>query len=248
VRFVAAMTVGKLKLVDQCDLVEPLLDDEAESVRAAAIYALRRCGREVDPTPLADMLFATDPEVKGNAVLVLGELGDASAIPMLKQAVRHHAERISMARARIIELQIAEALVKLGDDSGLEAIRAALFTPPEQGELSALACLMCGRLNDQTYLASLREKAIRVGPQQEPAEIRLAATLAVAQLDWTRAPFEVAVAYTDSTHYTIRAQAAAVLGWSRDAVVLARVGRLLDDPNPLVQVAAAGAVLQSTGS
>jgi HEAT repeat protein len=248
VRFVSAMTVGELRLTELRDLVEPLLDDGSASVRAAAIYAMRRCGRGIDPTPLGDMLFSRDPEVKGNAALVLGELGEASAIPMLKQAVHHQPERLSMARARIIELQIAEALVKLGDESGLEVIRAALFAPPEQGELAVLACQMCGRLNDQTYLASLREKAIRTGRQQEPAEIRLAATQAVAQLDPVRAPFDVALAYTDSEHFTIRAQAAAVLGWSRDATVVARLTALLDDPNPLVQVAAAGAILRATAA
>jgi HEAT repeat protein len=246
VRFVSAMTVGELRLAELCDLVEPLLDDESDSVHAAAIYAMRRCGRDVDPSPLAGMLFSPDPEVKGNAALVLGELGEASAIPMLKQAVHHQPERLSMARARIIELQIAEALVKLGDESGLEVIRASLFTPPEQGELAVLACQMCGRLNDQTYLASLREKAIRTGQQQEPAEIRLAATQAVAQLDPVRAPFDVALAYTNSEYFTIRAQAAAVLGWSRDATIVARLTTLLDDPNPLVQVAAAGAILRAT--
>jgi HEAT repeat protein len=70
----------------------------------------------------------------------------------------------------------------------------------------------------------------------------------VAQLDVARAPFDVALAYTDSESFTIRAQAAAVLGWSHDATIVARLATLLDDPNPLVQVAAAGAILQATAS
>jgi hypothetical protein len=45
VRFVAAMTIGDLELVHLAHLLEPLLRDESESVQAAAIFGLHRCGR-----------------------------------------------------------------------------------------------------------------------------------------------------------------------------------------------------------
>ena len=140
VRFVAVVTVGKLRLDSVVHLVEPLLEDPSGSVRAGAIYALRRNGRRINPTPLAAMLDSPDAEVKANAAVILGELGDASAVPMLEQAMGQGLERSSVARARIVDMQIAEALVKLGSERHIEGIRAALFAPAEQGEITALAC------------------------------------------------------------------------------------------------------------
>src|SRR5438552_14865349 len=110
------------------------LHREAGSVRAAAIYGLRRCGRQTNPTPLAAMLMSDDPEIKGNAALVLGELQDKSAIQVLEHAVGRGLSRVEPARAKIVELQLAEAMVKLGAENQVMPIRAALFAPAEQSE------------------------------------------------------------------------------------------------------------------
>ncbi|MCP3903266.1 MAG: HEAT repeat domain-containing protein [Planctomycetes bacterium] len=246
VRFVAAMTIGRLRMDELADLVEPLLDDPSDSVRAAAIYALRRCGRRPDMNPLSRMVMSDDPEVKANAVLVLGELGDPSALPMLRAAARQRSPRVPPIRARIIELQIAEAMVKLGSDRELEAVRAAAFSPPEQAELTVLACLICGRLGDVTFAPSLLDKAMRTGQEREPAEIRLAAVQALAQMDPARAPADVALGYVGDDRYELRMQAAVTLGWLRNPVLLPRLSLMLEDPNPLVQVGAAGAILRTT--
>jgi HEAT repeat protein len=246
VRFVAAMTVGRLQIRSLADLVTPLLHDPSDSVRAAAIYALRRCGRTPSLDPLATMIVSSDPEVKGNAALVLGELGDPSAIGMLREAGRIRSARVLVARARIVELQIAEAMVKLGQEGELEVIRAALFAPEEQAELAALACMMCGRLRDEAYIAPMREMALRMGRDQEPAEVRLAAAQAVAQIDPARAPLGVLLMYVEAEAFALRAQAAAALGWVQDPSVPLILAEMLEDPNPLVQVAAAGSILRHT--
>jgi len=248
VRFVAAMTVGRQRLTSLAGRVEPLLADDSMSVRAAAIYALRRCGRKADLNPLAGMIMSADPTVKANAAMVLGELGDRSAVPMLREAVGRESPRASRARVKIVDLQIAEAMVKLGQESQLEVIRAALFAPVEQGEITVLACQMCGQLRDEAYAPSLLDKATREGRRQEPAEIRLAAAGALAQMDPRRAPIEVPMAYVGSDRPELRVQAAATLGsFPADERVLESVRGLMDDPDPMVQVAAAGAILRLTG-
>ncbi|MHC5113382.1 MAG: HEAT repeat domain-containing protein [Planctomycetota bacterium] len=246
VRFVAVMTVGRQRLAGLADLVEPMQDDPSDSVRAAAIFALRQCGRKPDMNPLAPMVLNGDPEVKANAALVLGELGDPSALPMLRAAARNRSPRVTPVRARIVELQIAEAMVMLGSDRELEAIRAAAFSPPEQAELTVLACLICGRLGDVTFTPSLLDKVMRTGVEREPGEIRLAALQAIAQMDAARAPADVALEYIGNERFELRMQAAVTLGWMRDPVLLPRLSLMLEDPNPLVQVAAAGAILRTT--
>ncbi len=246
VRFVAAMTVGEMRLNELAHLVEPLLDDGSESVQVAAIYALKRCSRPVDVNPLGRMVMSSDPEVKANSAVVLGKLGESSAIPMLREAVRMDMARWSIARIRIVDLQIAEAMVKLGADKQIEVIRAALYAPDEEGEIAVLACQLCGRLMDEAYVGSLRDMAMRMGRDQKPAEIRLAAAEAVARIRPDMAPVEVVLAYASSEMWELRVQTAMALGQFRDGAVLPTLSAMLNDPNPLVQVASAGALLLVT--
>jgi HEAT repeat protein len=253
VRFVSAMTVGQLKLQNLVPLVEPLLHDESQSVQAAAIYAMRRCGRKADLNPLAAMLAGEDPEVKGNAALVLGELGDPSAIPMLRDAVGRGLRRTAPARKKIVELQLAESMVKLGALNQVDVIRAALFAPSEEGEFAALACQMCGRLKDGGALPDLHNIVRRSGRFERPAEVRMAAALAIAEIDPARAIFDVPFQYAASSRYELRQQAAhtlAGIGAAAQATgqpneqVMPTLAILLNDENPLVQVSAAGGVLR----
>jgi hypothetical protein len=104
VRFVAAMAVGRAKIVDLALLVEPLLLDEFQSVQAAAIYALTECGWEVDPTPLRQMLGSDDPEVKANAALVLGELGNPTASEMIRWSLQQPMPSVSQVRGRMVDM------------------------------------------------------------------------------------------------------------------------------------------------
>src|SRR5258705_369680 len=63
VRSVAAMMVGRARFTSALSQVEPLLRDTSPMVRASALYALSRCGRKVDLTPLAGLLEDTSAHV-----------------------------------------------------------------------------------------------------------------------------------------------------------------------------------------
>lgn len=249
VRFAALMMMGRQRMRAFVPLATPLLDDPSGSVRAGAILALRRCGEPVRLDPLASLVLSNDPEVKGNAVFVLGELGDPSAIGLLREAASHRPPRIAPASARRVELQIAEAMVKLGEESEIEAIRAALFSRAEEAELAAFACQLCGLLQDRAFTSALADKARREGRDQEPHEVRLAAAMAVAMMENGRGPLDVPMAYVGADAFPLRAQAATTLGWFVEPpeggpVVLPTLTTMLGDRNSLVQVAAAGGVLR----
>lgn len=248
VRFIAAMTLGKFKMTNLAHLVYPLLNDQSQSVQAAAIYAIHRCGESVDLNPLGEMLRSSNPEVKANAALVLGELGNRSAAPMLRGAVGRDMSRVSTARAQVVDLQLAEAMVKLGDERQLEVIRATLFAPAEQGEIVALACQIVGRLGDVRAIPNLMQLALRDGERQLPAEVRMAATLAIAQIDASEAPLEVPMQYVRSEQFQLRAQAALTLGAIPDSQARLALRQLLSDGDPMVQVFAAGGILQQSGT
>lgn len=243
VRFVAAMTIGRLKLCNSAHLIEPLLHDESESVRAAAIFALRSCGRQVDLNPLAEMMRSDRPEVRANAAMVLGLLGDKSAAPMIEQAAGRGLELSSAGRASAVDLQLAEALLMLGRMEQVHTIRAKLVAPPENQELSAMAAVILGRLGDEGSAGVLERLILAAGDERRPAEVRMACAMALAQLG---RPVEVAwiSEYFSSARPELRQQAALALGEIGGEESMAHLQRLLEDENPLVQVAAAGSVLK----
>lgn len=253
VRFVAAMSIAKAKRRELVHLVEPLLTDDSLSVRAAALAALATCGRRPDLTPLAAMVRADDPEVRANAYLALGvigpELGGASAIPMVRESVGQGLPLADTARVKVIELQAAECLVRLGRSEEIEPIRAALFAPPEQAEVTALACQIIGRLKDGRSRPMLERLVEADGTSARPNEIRLIALEALARLgvDPTRI-VPVASSFLASRQASQRAQAAMAIGASGDPSSLGFVAPLLEDPDPIVRVAAAAAILEATST
>ncbi len=246
VRFVAAMCIGRARLSSLSHLVEPLVRDSSPSVRAAAIYALRRCGRPADPTVLAAMLRSDDPEIRSNAFAVLGELGDRSAAPMIREALGKGMRRVNPIRVRIVELQGAETLVRLGSEEDIEAIRAALFAPVEQGELSILACQILARVGDQSSVPMLERLVMASGTSARPPEIRLAAAQAIAELG-ARTQLDLlglAANAARSPDPLVRMQAASLLGHLGGSAAESSLATLLSDPVESVRVTAAGNLLR----
>lgn len=241
VRFVACMAIAERPVPDLAIFVQPLLQDESLSVRAAATLALARCGKKIDPSPIAAMVFSNDPEVRANAYLVLGELGNPSAIPMIRDSLGKGLELVNPLRVRLIDLSAAEALVKLGDQREVEPIRAALFAPPEQMELTAVACGAVGRLKDEPARPMLERLLAVDGQARRSPEIRLSAALALVELGGSRdAALAVAREYVTNADGRIRALVATLLGRLRSPQAVEALAALVRDSDPTVQVAAAG--------
>jgi HEAT repeat protein len=157
VRAIAALLVGREEVKPLAASVRPLLADESPRVRASAIYALRAVGADVDPTPLgAFLLESPDTGVRAHAAFLFGELGDKTAMPLLRQALHSSVPGATEQQERVLGLQIAEAMVKLGDKSRLEGLRAALYPArPEEFEIAVLATQILGRLGDRASIPQL---------------------------------------------------------------------------------------------
>lgn len=240
VRFVACMAIGESGNRDLALLVQPLLQDDSASVRAAAMLALSRCGHTVDLTPIAEMLVDNEPEVRANAYLVLGELGNKTAVPLIRDSIGRGMKLVNPIRARLVDLTAAEALVKLGDEREIEPLRAALFAPPEQAELTLVACDAIGRLRDEASRPMLERLLTVSGDARRSPEIRLAAARALVRIGGAGAAgIAVAREYHADADARIRSQAAALLGELRTAESLDLLARLIRDSDPTVQVAAA---------
>jgi len=240
VRFVGAMTAGRLGDEGLLPSVRPLLSDPSRVVRAAAVYASRELGGGADPTPLAEMLLtAPDVRDRAQAAFILGELGQASALPMLRDAAEADPSTATLAELRLFRLQVAEAMAKLGDREAVETVRAALYpSRPEELEAAALAAQILGEVGDRRSTDQLISLIEREGDDRMPAEVRLAAAGALAKLGETGGGF-VAQEYAGSDRAVLRAQAASVFGMIGSEAAAVRLREMMDDPSPQVRVAAA---------
>ncbi|MFP4224274.1 MAG: HEAT repeat domain-containing protein [Phycisphaeraceae bacterium] len=238
VRFAALMSIGKLELTSLADAAAALREDESPSVRAAALFAGRRCDAGVDISPLAAMLASPDPTLRGNVVMLLGELGDPSAIAMIQDLADRPMPRAATERLALIRLQAAEALLKLGDESALDAIRAGAYSG--FNEVRVLAVQMLGRAQDRRM-----RQALKLMLEKRPIELQLAAAEALARMGLADG-LAVTLEAAEMDIVTVRAQTAFTLGQMPRVEAARTLADLLEDSEPMVRVAAAAAVLRAT--
>ena len=242
VRFVAAMMIGEERLCTISHLLEPMLLDDSPSVQAAAMFSLYKCGGSVDLNPLAKMLNSDSPEYRGNAAMILGKMGNESAKQLIRDALDTMPSTITPIRRRLINLQMAEALVLLGEVEELEVIRAAIFSSSQEAEVTAIACQIAGRLHDVEVTSTL--EGITLTPLRYPDEIRLVAATALAEINPSRMPMEPVLRFSSSDNASLRSQCATALGVQGNQLSLGPLALMMEDSDPFVQISAAGAVLR----
>lgn len=249
VRSVALMTVGRARLARFTSYATAAGGETSGHVRASAIYALTRTGSNADQSPLAGILLR-DPslEVRSHAAFVLGEIGNRTAQPLLRDALRDPMRGVGGERLRLFHLQCAEAMVKLGDDAQRGTLRAALYpSNPEDLEAAALAVQIMGQVRDREAIDQLiylsGPKGAAGSPM--PAEVRLGIAAALARMGVGQGGF-IADEYASSTNPTIRAQVAYVYGEIGTPEALGKLGAMLADPSAAVRISAAAAVLRAS--
>lgn len=251
VRSVAAVAAGRARLTGHDDALRAMLADESPFVQASAVYALVRSGAEIDRSVLADLvLTGEDTGARAHAAFILGELGDRSAIPLLRQAGQERSKRASRAELRLLWLQLAEAVVKLGDERPLHGIRAALYPGrPEELEATALAVQILGEIQDRgaidqlIYMSGFRDTAGNL----LPPEIRLGIAAALARMGLQEGGF-IADEYWRSRRPAERALSADVYGWTERMEHLARLERMMEDRDGRVRISAAAGVVRIIGA
>ncbi len=243
VRFLSLYLIGKLEMRDVVAAAKPLINDPRPDVRAAVVFAFAKCGMKDERLMnlLPTFVFHDSPQVRSNAVFLLGELGDDTAVPMLRRAgLKPEGDMNPSIRWAILRVQAAEALAKLGDPRGVDSVRSAAYSGFDEVRIVAVQTI--GRIGDDAFWANLNNFLV-----ENPVEFRLAAAEALARLGRERGGMMTVMAES-ATHDlpTVRAQAALALGrYDRD-LARGHVVRLLDDADPAVRLAAAAAVLEAT--
>lgn len=277
VRFAALVTIGKLELDELTLAAMDLMKDDNPSVRAAAIFAAKRCGRDVDLTPLAQLLASGDASARANAAVLIGQLGDPQALEMLREMADAPMPRVLPAQRTWVRLQFAEAMIRLDpeNDQVLGSIRAGMYSTLD--EVRVLAIQILGEAGDKSVLGGLAH----IAEQNNPIHVKIAAAQSMLQMGDTQGVpilmkatrYDVEALRRELTRFLrnmdnnseqarsvrelldspdqqarvageVRAQAARALGWSRTEDAAKRLAELLADPEPIVRVAAASAVLR----
>ncbi len=182
VRFTALVIIGQQQARELGPLARQTAGQEtAQSTRAAALYAAYRCGEDVSLTPLAQMLLSRDATVRANVAMLLGELGNNSALPLLNDRFNAPMPRASAVEVTLVRLQIAESMLKLGEDQALDYLRSKTRDVDDETRIAAVRAL--ARAGDTAMIENFNNL---MDPEEQPIQVRLAAAEAMAILGSSR--------------------------------------------------------------
>ena len=246
VRFAACVALGRIRHQPAKPMVAQRLGDENHSVRAAAIFALHRMGDTTHSGELAEMLlYHKDKEVRANAALLFGLLGQPNAVKLLKRAQKDP--------AHLVVWQALESRLLLGDPKALARVASQVNSGRE--DIRILAMVALGRGGEPKSAELLR---YRLNQEDDHVESRLAAArglgllghqdgmkLAQDALKFNSPNSDPRAGTPEDQLMRVRSMAALALGAMRAHSTLRALETLMiDSQDPRVQIAAARAIIQ----
>ncbi len=245
VRFSAAMVAGKRKASAlRPELNTMVTSDPSGPVRAACIYALRRLGDTTHMNDLAKMLVDSDPSTRANTAMVLGLMGDDSAIELLKNQQDEPDVRV--------KFEITAALARLGDKPSQQVIVAWALDKFAEDQWNAMA--VCADLptdvGESPLLLGLED-----APPKLPADVdrdlvlglttrrQLVAARSLAKMQ-IGSGAKVALANVKNPVPNLRVLAVLALGEMLTSKQAPTLDGMLSDPDDSVKRAAAAAVVE----
>lgn len=252
VRFAATMGVGDCRYAPAKAALQKMARDKSlepdRRVYCAIIYALHMLGDDSNAPDLGALLGDREKEVRAQAALAMGKMGEASAVGPLKTLLGDE-------REALVELQVVESLALLGDDGSLLRLEAYAKRPFLDERLVALGAM--ARTGSQRWLAVLQEIMDRPNPPQVLAaaagamarlgrvdrEGRRLCLRALSQAEEMLAAQTQAAPKPEEVD-SLRQIAALALGWMGDRTAIGPLEGLLRDPSGAVRVAAAASILR----
>ncbi len=260
VRFAAAMAIGEVQYASAKPLLMQMAMDKGHNAKVepdkrvycAVIFALHRLGVQTHTGDLYPLLFDDEKEVRANAAMVMGRLGNPSAMTPLKTRQQHEQDPS-------VELQLVEALAILGDSRNsniLESYTKMQFLDDRLVAISAMEKIRSPR--SEQVLRSLTS-------DKQPPRVRVAAAGGLARLGFadedlyelcTQAAqqpekvFDKAFAsertVSEVEIYSLQRLAAMSLGWFDHYMTVSVLHPLLGSNDGSVRVAAAMSILMQT--
>lgn len=179
--------LGKVKAAEAIAPLEGLLDANEERYMEVAFRALGRVAngnassRDEVATYLIDFYTYRNPsdQNRREIVIALGETGSKEGISLLSGLVENNEER------PVIQMASLEALSKIGDNAGLDAILQAVSATDPNVRSTAVAALgpFSGAQVDDAILESFRDSyyRTRIGAAKAAGERKLASAIPYLQ-------------------------------------------------------------------
>jgi HEAT repeat protein len=248
VRFAAAMAAGRRKALTVLPTLETLATaDNNGSVRAASIYALNRMGRSKNMPALAQLLADPEPSTRANTAMVLGMLGEPSAIGLLDSRRDDPDIRV--------KFEITAAMARLGDEPSQQVIVGWALNRFAEDQWNAM--MVCGDL-PRSVASSPLLLGLEPAPAKLPADVgeeqvhmltarrQLVAARSLAKLG-NGAGARVAIDNLQNPEPGLRALALLALGDMLTPAQLPGIVGFLNDPDDGVKRAAAAAIIEVFG-
>jgi len=173
VRFAAALAIGDVRykpaMPKLLELAKVKVGERDKRVYCAVIYALYRLGNDAYAGELGTLLFDSEREVRMDAALVMGKMGEPSAIGPLRTAAANEQDDG-------VKLQLTESLALLGDTRSAEVIEA--YTKGYFLDLRLAAIPALGRIGSSRALRALQQLC----HERHPARVRVSAAGELARL------------------------------------------------------------------
>lgn len=249
VRFAALMAVGDMQYRPAFEQIKQIFEQiqEDTNVRLAASYALVRLGASPYIEYPRRMISSSDQTIRANAAMILGRLPDRQSLDPLHWALQDKAsdDRVLM--------QAMESIATLGDRQIYNKIWAKLISAYADDRIAAIRAM--GGLDSPQA-----RNALRTCLDDEVLEVRLAAAAQLGRLGDKSGKEVVKKAIQKGLISSMgisldegQAEMAKVLyglaiGQIGSADLVRYLPGLLEDRSRLVQLFAAGAVLQLSGT
>jgi HEAT repeat protein len=236
VRKAAAMVIGELQIKAAADRLPELLqadggsDDPVgvEQERMAGIFALHRLGDTQYSHEFEKTAFDARAHIRGETAFILGLIGDKSAIPILLEMLKKDKEPN-------VKLQAGEALWRMGDEHGEDALLAGTVSSYASDQM--LSALALAEPRNTVVLGHIEGLF-----SSDYIEVRLVAARAAGMLGSDEG-YGVALQGADSVDPRQRTLAAMAFGAIGRADAQSHLGKLLKDTDPDARLAAAGALI-----
>lgn len=115
---VRTLSYGALAALGERDVLQEGMRDREPRVRIASAKALAELGRPDMSEFIKDELKKSTPDLIGTGIVAMAQLGDTASIPLFKALLSESAGEL--------RIDAAEALLILGDETGIEALNNGL--------------------------------------------------------------------------------------------------------------------------
>jgi HEAT repeat protein len=231
VRFGAAMMAGELQIKQAYSKLKRLTQDPDGSVDVAALFALHKLGDTSRSQEIGRAALSEDKVVRRNVALVLGMLGERSAIDKILVRLRVDDDPL-------VRQQAAEAMWRLGDENAIKPLVALTTSKYADDKIIGIMALAAPR----RQLVREHVRGLLAGDAVQ-LEVSLVAARAMGMLGSDEG-YAIAKGAVTSKDPQQRFLAALALGSIGGADAQDELKPLLSDPVPNVQLAAATALLQ----